>query len=190
MQIPLQISFRNMEPSPAVETKVKEQAEKLDQYFSRIMSCRVMIEAPDRHKRKGKLYHVRIEIGVPGKELIADRSPKEKHAHEDIYVAIRNAFDAARRQLQDYARKIDNRVKAHESPLHGKVIELYPKEGYGFIVTSDEQKIYFHDHSVTDGAFKKLKVGSEVRLMVAEAEGIKGPQASTVHVIGKHHIPG
>lgn len=188
MQIPVQISFRNIEPSPAVEARVRERVAKLDQFFDRIMSCRVMIEAPDRQKRKGKLYHVRIELGVPGKELVVDRSPKEKHAHEDVYVAIRDAFDAARRQLQDHARKLDDRIKTHAEPLHGKVIELHPDDGYGFVAASDGREIYFHEHSVIGGEFERLKIGSEVRLAVAEAEGINGPQASTVHVVGKHHI--
>jgi len=147
-----------------------------------------VIEAPERRRRKGKLYHVRVEIGVPGTELVANRHPKNKHAHEDVYVAVRDAFDAARRQLEDYGRKLSGRVKTHEAPLHGKVLRLFPYEGYGFVAASDGREVYFHKNSVLRQAFDSLEVGSEVRLVVAEREGAQGPQASTVDPIGKHHI--
>jgi ribosomal subunit interface protein len=190
MDIPLQISFRNMDRSETVEAKVRERAAKLESYFNHISSCRVVIEAPERRRRKGRLYHVRVEIGVPGTELVANRHPKDKHAHEDVYVAVRDAFDAARRQLEDYGRKLSGHVKAHEVPLHGKVLRLFPYEGYGFIAASDGREIYFHKNSVLGQAFDKLEVGSEVRLVVAERESAQGPQASTVDPIGKHHIVG
>jgi ribosomal subunit interface protein len=190
MDIPLQISFRNMDRSETVEAKVRERATRLETYFNHISSCRVVIEAPERRRRKGKLYHVRVEIGVPGTELVANRHPKNKHAHEDVYVAVRDAFDAARRQLEDYGRKLSGKVKAHEVPLHGKVVRLFPYEGYGFVAASDGREVYFHKNSVLRQAFDNLEVGSEVRLVVAERESAEGPQASTVDPIGKHHIVG
>ena len=190
MDIPLQISFRNMDRSEAVEAKVREKAAKLENYYSHISSCRVVIEAPERRRRKGKLYHVRVEIGVPGTELVANRHPKDKHEHEDVYVAVRDAFDAARRQLEDFARKQTGRVKTHEPALHGKVLRLFSQEGYGFIAASDGREIYFHRNSVVGQAFDGLEVGSEVRLVVAERESAEGPQATTVDPIGKHHLAG
>ncbi len=188
MDVPLQVSFRNLEHSDAVEARVREKAEKLEQYYGRITSCRVMIEAPERHRRKGKLYHVRLEINVPGDTVIVSRHPSEKQAHEDIYVAIRDAFNAARRQLEDHSRKQRGKVKTHEAPPHGKVTRLFSAEGYGFIEMPDGQEVYFHRNSVVNDGFAKLEPGSPVRLVVAEGESEKGPQASTVHVIGKHHI--
>ena len=94
------------------------------------------------------------------------------------------------RQLEDYARKLAGRVKTHEPPLHGKVVRLFPYEGYGFVAASDGREVYFHENSVLRQAFSKLEIGSEVRLVVAEREGAEGPQASTVDPIGKHHIVG
>jgi len=188
MDIPLQISFRNMDRSDAVEAKAREKAAKLEAFFDHITSCRVVVEAPERRHHKGKLFHVRIELGVPGKELVVSRHPKGKHAHEDVYVALRDAFDAARRQLEDYVRKSDGRVKSHEAPLHGKVVRLFPYEGYGFVAASDGREIYFHKNSVPQQRFDKLEVGQEVRLVVAEGESAQGPQATTVEPIGKHHI--
>ena len=120
MKIPLQITFRDMEPSEAVEAKIREKAAKLEQYYDGIMSCRVMVEAPHGHHHQGRLYQVRIDLGVPDDELVVTHAHHHKdHAHEDVYVAIRDAFDAARRQVQDYVKIRRGKVKAHEPPVQG-----------------------------------------------------------------------
>jgi ribosome-associated translation inhibitor RaiA len=113
MQIPLQISFGNMDPYPAVEAIVREKAAKLDRLFERIVSCDVTIEAPHRRQHKSKLYKVRIDIGMPGKDVHVNQEGPKNHAHEDINVAIRDAFDAAVRQLEDHARRLRGDVKSH-----------------------------------------------------------------------------
>jgi ribosomal subunit interface protein len=111
MQIPLQISFRNMDPSPAVEARIRKKAAKLERFHDRIIGCKVVVEAPHRHHHKGKLYSVRVDISVPRKDVVVDRAKPTNHAHEDIYVAIRDAFDAAARRLEDTARKMRGSVK-------------------------------------------------------------------------------
>jgi len=111
MQIPLQVTFRDMEHSDAVETRIREKADKLQRYYDRIMGCRVVVEMPQRHKHQGKLHSVRIDLTVPGAELVANHTQ-----HEDVYVAIRDAFDAMSRQLEDYARKQRGEVKTHAAP--------------------------------------------------------------------------
>lgn len=112
MEIPLQVSFKNMDHSDAVEERVREKAGKLEQYFSHLTSCRVVIEAPHRHHHKGKIYHVRIEMGVPRKsELVVSNETERNHAHEDVYVAIRDAFETAARRLQAYAGKMEGKAK-------------------------------------------------------------------------------
>lgn len=187
MQLPLQITFKNMDHSPAVEARIREKAAKLERFFDRINRCEVVVEAPHRHHRKGKLYQVSIDITVPpGHELVVNREHRKDHAHEDVNVAIRDAFDAAARQLEDYARRLRGDVKEHIPPLHGEVIRLFPD--HGFIETTYGQEVYFHRNSVVDDRFDSLEVGSEVRLAVAERESPKGAQATTVHPIGKHHI--
>ncbi|NIA71450.1 HPF/RaiA family ribosome-associated protein [Pelagibius litoralis] len=188
MQKPLEISFRNMDRSEAVATRVREKANKLEQFFGRITTCRVLVEASNRRHSKGNLYHVQIEVGVPGNQIVVNRNPKEKHAHEDVYVAVRDAFDAARRRLEDHSRRRAGKVKVHEVSPHGKVIRLFPYEGYGFIETSDGQEVYFHRNSLVGADFDALEVGQEVRLVLAEGESEKGSQASTVKLIGKHHL--
>ena len=186
MQLPLQVTFRNMEASEAVEQAVQEKAAKLERFYDRIMGCRVMVEAVTRRHHQGNLYRVRIDLTVPGRELVVSREPGLDHAHEDVYVAIRDAFDAIRRQLEDHARRRRHQVKRHEPPPHGRVSQLFPD--HGFIETPDGREIYFHRNSVLNGGFDHLQVGTEVAF--TEEEGIKGPQASTVRPLGKHHYVG
>jgi len=190
MQLPVQISFRGVAHSNAVEESIRERAGRLEQFYGRITSCRVMVETPHAHHHKGKLYHVRIDLTVPGAEMVVGRDPAAHHAHEDIYVAIRDAFDAARRQLEDHVRRARGDIKSHEVPPHGRVTKLFPKDGYGIIETPDGREIYFHRNSVVGDAFGHIKIGQEVRFVVAEGESEKGPQATTVHLVGKHHIVG
>jgi ribosomal subunit interface protein len=188
MQLPLQITFRHMNPSPQMEADIREKAEKLDQFYDQIMSCRVVVESHHQHHHQGNLYHVRVDVTVPGKELVASREPGQHHAHEDVYVAVRDAFDAIRRQLEDRARERRQDVKTHEPVPHGRISRLMPDEDYGRIETADGRDIYFHRNSVVNADFDKLEIGNEVRF--DEEAGDKGPQASTVHVVGKHHIVG
>jgi ribosomal subunit interface protein len=188
MQLPLEITFRNMERSEALENKVRERAEKLDRFADHIMSCRVVVEAPHKHHQKGNLYHVRIDITVPGKEIVVSREPDQHHAHEDANVAVRDAFDAARRQLEDYVGHHRGNVKAHEVSPHGHIATLFPAEDYGIIRTPDGREIYFHRNSVVDVDFAALTEGMSVHFH--EEMGENGPQASTVHIEGKHHTVG
>lgn len=182
MQQPLQITFRGMETSDAVEARVRALAAGFERFADRITTCHVTLQSPHQHHHQGQLFDVRIRIGVPGKEIVIDREGSQNHAHEDIYVALRDAFAAATRKLEDYERTRDHRARIHESEaIHGKVARLFPQDGYGFIETSDGLDVYFHEHSVLEGGFAKLEVGDEVRLDVSEDESDKGPQATTVY---------
>ena len=186
MELPLQITFRNMAPSPTIEAKVQEQSKRLDRYYNRITSCRVVIEAPHRHHNKGKLYRVVVELSVPDGKLVASREPDQRQEHQDPYVAVRDAFSAIKRQLDGYSTKRRGGVKTHEAPPHGRIVQLVPEKDFGLIETSDGREIYFHRNSVMEVPFDKLEVGTEVRF--AEETGEEGPKATTVHVVGKHHI--
>jgi len=110
---PVEVMFHNLQPSPAIEAKIRDRAARLDRFYDQIMSCRVAVEAAHRHHHKGNLYRIRIDLTVPDEELVVSRVPDDQQAHEDIYVAIRDAFDAMRRQLEDYARRRRGQVKRH-----------------------------------------------------------------------------
>lgn len=184
MKLPLQIAFHNMEPSEAIEKLVREKAAKLDQFYGGIMGCRVVVEAPHKHHERGNLYQVRIDVTVPNEEIVINREPSAHTDYKDLMVALRDAFDAARRQLEDYVRRHRGFVKTHEPSPHAKISKLVPGEDYGFLQTPDGREIYFHKNSVLHDAFDKLAVGTEVSF--AEETGRQGPQASTVKVVGRH----
>lgn len=179
MQIPLQITFRGIPHSDAVEAKIREKVSKLDRFHSHIMSCRVAVEAEHHHHHQGNQYHIRVDITTPRKELVISREHHDKQAYEDIYVAIRDAFDAATRQLEDYARIQRGKVKTHDLQSTGTVIRLLPEKNHGFIEAEDGREIYFHRNSVTKDGFDALSVGDEIRY-VEETDDL-GPQASIVY---------
>jgi cold shock CspA family protein len=170
-----------MDPSPALEARARELADRLEKFSSQIMHCHVVVEAPHRHKHQGELYDVRIDITVPGREIAIRRSGPANHAHEDPYVALRDAFKAARRQLQDYERERRQDVKTHVEVPHGRIRELDPERNFGRIEADDGRLIYFHRNSVLGARFEDLTTGTEVRF--SEESGDLGPQASTVHVL-------
>jgi ribosome-associated translation inhibitor RaiA len=115
MQTPLQITFRGFPSSEAVTARIRLKVRKLEQQFGRITSCRVVIEAPHQHKHIGKTYRVSIDLAIPGWEILANRDAGRNHAHEDVYVAIRDAFDAVGRRLQDHVRRSQGVEKRHEA---------------------------------------------------------------------------
>ena len=184
MQTPVQITFRGMDTSPAVEARIRDKVRKLETFHDRITSCRVVVEAPHRRHQKGKLFLVSIDVTVPGGELVVNTGKRFNHSHEDVYVALRDAFNAIRRQLEDHAREVRGQVKSHDVPPHGVILRLFPD--HGFIGTPEQGEIYFHRNSVVDGNFDHLAEGAEVRF--AATEGEKGLQATTVHVVGKQHV--
>jgi cold shock CspA family protein len=201
--IPTQITFRGLSHDAALEDEVRERVSWLEQFYTGIVRCRVLVEVPHRHRHDGRHFHVRIEVTVPGgAPIVVSHEPSlharlkdvedEAHHKEDeiesvhryARVAIDEAFDAARRRLEDFAREQRGTVKAHGVPAHGEVAELSKMDGYGFI-QAGEQRIYFNRASVLNDAFDDLAVGASVAFV--EEKGEKGPQASSVRVLGKHH---
>lgn len=116
MAASLQLTYHNMDPSAAVEKAVREKVDKLEQFSDQVTACHVTIGAPHKHHHKGKIYSVLIELHVPDTEIVVSRNPTENHAHEDVYVAIRDAFNSARRQLKEYEQRRRGKVKTHEPP--------------------------------------------------------------------------
>jgi cold shock CspA family protein/ribosome-associated translation inhibitor RaiA len=198
MLLPVQVTFRNIQDMAGLEEMVKKEAAKLERFYDRITSCRVVVERPQRAK-SGKLFHVRIDLGLPTGELVIKHTPtlhgtlqdikteKSRREAESVLVhktpqrAIREAFREMRRRLQDYSRRQEGFVKNIPKLAEGEVKEIFPKEGYGFLETTDDREIYFNEASVLHGHFDRLRAGTRVRF--AEEMGDKGPQASTVNVV-------
>lgn len=188
MQIPVDITFKEIGKSDALEARVREWVNKLERVYDRIVRCEVMIETPHRHHRNGRQFHVRVRLTVPGGEIVTSRDPGPDEAHEDAYVAIRDAFTAVRRQLEDHVRKTlkrgeQGRPLQRNGAAHGRVTYLDVQKDWGWIEPDDGRRIYFHRNSVL-GGIDQLAVGDEVRF--TEEDGNEGPQASTVDPIGTH----
>ena len=157
---PIQVTIRDMPGSLAVESHIRKKASKLDQFYHRIQSCRVVVDIPQKHKRQGKLFRVRIDLFVPGKDLVVNHK-----MDEDLYIAIRDAFHAAQRQLEDYASKRRGDVKHHRGLNFGYVKRLNSEEGYGFIQSSDGDEHYFSTSNAAHPSFAQLHVGDIVRFI-------------------------
>lgn len=182
MNVPIQVVFRNMDRSDALEQQILEKTEKLDKVYERIISCRVTLEIPHKHHSKGNQHEVTIDIAVPEKKIVVSRSASGSNGSKDVALgAFNEALDVAKRQLEDYARKRKGHVKIHEQPQPtAKITRLFVDEGYGFLETIDGREIYFHSNSVVNDKFDKLQVGTEVTYV--EQQGVDGPQASTVKI--------
>lgn len=185
MQIPPEVTFRGMDHSDAMEAKIRERAEKLERFYDRIMSCRVVVEAPHRNHHKGKIYHVSLDVTVPGSELVVNRDPGANHAHEDPYVAIRDAFEAMERKLEAFANKKRREVKTHAEEGYARVTLVHPEQDFGMLESIDGRSIYFHRHAVKNQDLEEIRSGDEVRFL--EEMGEEGPQAIVVRVIGEEH---
>jgi cold shock CspA family protein/ribosome-associated translation inhibitor RaiA len=204
MQLAPTITFRGVKRTTALETEILRRVRLLDTYYRGIMRCRVAVEFVQRHHEAGNRYRVRLELTVPGEEIVvsheaglhataqdveadrlskvAETDPERKHAR----VAIREAFDIARRQLQDYARRQRGAVKTAARQRRGRVSQLFPVDQYGYIEAEDGHQVYFQKNSVLKDAFERLAVDSSVSFV--EENGEKGPQASTVKLLHPRRV--
>lgn len=181
MQVPLQITFRNMEASEMIEADIRKRVDKLTSHHQEVISCHIVVEAPAPHHHKGGLYKTRIDITCPDGKFVINREPPAQHKeHEDVHVSLRDAFNAVERKLDEYSCKRKGEVKMHEEVPRGRISQLFPMEDYGTITTADDREIYFHRNSVLNMDFDSLAIGVMVRFH--EEDGDHGPQASTVKV--------
>jgi ribosomal subunit interface protein len=179
MQKELRLRWRNVMPSEAVEAHVRDEVKRLEKFHGRITGCEVTLESPSRHHRNGaQKFRVRIELTVPGGKVVVARDRARNEAQADLYLALRQAFREAKRQLQDRLGRHDARIAGHVEPPRATVAVLMPD--HGFLRTADGRELYFHERSVLRGAFARLRVGDAVRF--AEEAGEEGPQASTVEL--------
>ena len=177
MEIPINVTARRVELPPALEALIRRKAGKLERRFDRIIRCDVVVEGPGERHESGGPYDVRLDISVPGSELVVNQ-----RAAETLRGAIEAAFDAAERQVDEHSRKQRGEVKTAVHPPEGPVVGLFPAEGYGFIAADDGREIYFHKNAVLPPGFDEISVGSRVRFH--EEQGHEGPQASTVEILG------
>lgn len=188
MQVPLDITYRNVEKSNAINDLIHSKAEKLEDVCDHIIGCHVAVERAHTHPNHGSPYRVRLDVTVPpGHEIAVTKNPGEGVQYDSLESVIRDAFDAARRQLRDLTEQQQNRVKTHpEQAMGGVVTKLFPSENYGFAKMLDGREVYFHRNSVLHDDFDRLIVGAGVHFFLTE--GREGLQASTVRLVNKPGI--
>lgn len=174
---PVDILRNGILVTPEAETYLQERLAALDRFYQPILSKRIVFEGPVGHHQAGGPFAVNLYVDIPGRLITVTRQRSD-----DLHVAIRGAFDAAQRQLEDYARRQRPDLVPPEAPPRGHVVRLFPEAGYGFIAAPDGHELYFHRNSVLGDRFDEIEVGAEVRF--AEESGVNGPQASTVAFAG------
>lgn len=184
MKVPLEITYRGVEKTDAVEALIHEKVAKLEQVCDHISSCHIAIEKIHDRPSAGSPYRVRLDITVPpGHELVSENN-SEGNQYDSLDVVIRDAFKAARRQLKKLNERQHDKVKTHETEdTAGIITKLFADEGYGFLRSLEGREIYFHHNSVLHDDFDRLEIGTGVRFFVEQ--GDEGPQASTVQIIDK-----
>ncbi len=187
MESPVKIEFRDMPESAAVREAVEQHVAKLEERYGRVTTGRVVVKGPGEHHHTSGHYEVNVRLALPdGKEINVERTPPADQRYADPTFALNNAFKRARRQLQDKVRRLQGQVKQHEEQPTGTVMRIDPSGEFGFIELRDGQEIYFHRNSVLEAGFPRLAVGSLVTF--TQSQGEKGPQASTVKLLGKHNM--
>ncbi len=163
MQTEPTIVFENMDSSDFVRARIGREVARLERFFGRGTSCRVVIRAPAADRAKGGPYSVRVHIEMPGqRSVVVSRLPPARRTLVDPHVAIHEAFKTARRQLQDQVGLLRGEVKVHDEQGGGTVTEFYPDEGYGLITTDEGDEIHFDRSSLSPGAFDALRQGAQV----------------------------
>jgi len=182
MMLPLQITTHDVPCTDFLKQYIQGRFDKLQQFCSSLVSCRVDIDMPHMHKYSGRLINVSVSMLVPEGTMTVNR-----HASDDVYAAVRDAFEAASDRLEDRLRQKESLGKSNDDLMQGRVGRIFEYDGYGFIETQDGREYFFSRDSVTDsGGFSKIKRGTEVQFL--DGAGVDGFQArrvssSTVHAM-------
>jgi len=120
MEVPAQVTFRGFEPTKGLKAHIQKKAQALEKFCNRITRCRVMVEQSCRRHQTGNLFHLRIDVTLPGTELVVRRDPAEDASHEDLRAAVRDAFDAAARKIENYVKRRFN----HRHPPRSHWVEF------------------------------------------------------------------
>jgi cold shock CspA family protein/ribosome-associated translation inhibitor RaiA len=187
MQTPVEIDFQGLQANEQLRSCVTKNISTLEQRFGRITACRVVIKGPSERHRKGGAFDISIRLSLPqGREVDIARSEKAWADNRllDPVVAVNDAFKRARRRLQDHARRMQGHVKSREALPVATVKRFNAAGGFGFLETADGREVYFHKNSILDDSIRDVMPGTRVTFF--EEMGDKGPQASTVKVLGKH----
>lgn len=179
MQIEPIISYQNLDHSPAVEELVHTRIKALEKRYERITGCEVTLDAPQKKKRHGRVFRVRLYLRLPGPDLSFSRAVSQGSAQDDLMLAVNRAFSAAEKAVKKRKKvRVGIEVKHHPPVLHGEIIELEPELGHGWVRADNGHRIYFQRDSMTSNDWNRLKTGKRLRFRALEGE--KGPYATAV----------
>lgn len=186
--LPVDISYRFVEKTDALEQLIYEKIGKLEEVCDHIMGCHVAVEKNHDNPSSGSPYRVRIDLTVPpSHELAVSKSPDRGVQYQSLESVIRDTFEAARRQLVELVQRQRNEVKTHpQQEMTAIVVRLFPEEGHGFLKTLDGEEIYFHQGSVLNNDFDRLEIGTGVRFFAHQHNDL--PEASTIQIVSKPGI--
>lgn len=191
MQVPLEIAFHGVAPSPWAEQEIRERVAHLQRIYGRLVSCRVRVDKREKKHNDAIPPVVRIELGVPGKpDLVVTHEPEHllrKFQAPDLRNAIHEAFRIAERQLADLKEERTDRVRHRRDAggetgpsRSGQVAQIHRQDGYGFVMSSEGGLIYFNRADVIEGDFDALKIGVEI--FYQEDASDTGPLATDIRV--------
>lgn len=189
MQVPLELTYRDVEKTDALDSLVNEKVAKLERLSGGMLnSCHIAIEKIHDRPSSGSPYRVRIDMTMPpGHELVAESNPVENNQYVEVDTVIRDAFSKAERQVKALKQQQRESDKAQDhqqaEDTTALVTQIFRDEGYGFLKTLDGGEVYFHRNSVLHDDFDRLEIGTGVRCFVQQGE--QGPQASTVKIVDK-----
>lgn len=185
MNIPLEVSYRGVEKTDALEALIQEKVSKLEEVCDHISRCQIAIEKAHTNPSSGSPYRVRIDLTVPpGHELAAVKNPDDGTQYIPLEAVIRDTFEAARRQLQELSARQRNEVKTHaQQSITAVVTQLFPEQDYGLIKSLDGQDIHFDRSSMLHDDFEWMEIGTGVQFFLVETEA--GPRAVNVKIISK-----
>jgi ribosome-associated translation inhibitor RaiA/cold shock CspA family protein len=192
VQRPLQISYKGLASSPALDELIRERVAELERLHSRIVGCRVVVEVPHRGAESAKVpIGVTVEVEVPNRSLVIGKDFQERHeAKRDHAAPLNAAFDAVERQLERINDFQHGDVRRHAATGQtGMVVRLFPDQNYGFVELDNSTELYFTRNAVAGGSFDELSVGMMVIVTPATDEGPMGPQASSVRLFDKSRTP-
>lgn len=186
MQIPVELTFEGMEPSPEVARRVQTEASHLDRFHRRVQSIRVVLSKPPRHAGRGAEFDIHIHMTIQNTPtLTVEHAPEQPGPRDDPLKPVAEAFAAAEIQLKRTLHQVYLKTRwLRDVPPYGRVTKLFPEAGYGLILTADGDEIYFDRNSVLKPGFDWLSIGVEVRFSVRMS--LDGPYASSVLAVGEH----
>jgi cold shock CspA family protein len=181
MPILLQVTFRGSDPSDAMESVIRHRVSRLERFSDRITRCDVTVDVPHQHRHRSNHYSLYVDIATASGNIAVKRDPPRDGWAEDLPSVVSDTFDSATRQLEEHAQRQPGNMNGDEPHTPpGRVTQLFPGDGYGFLTTAEGVQVYFNESSLVDAKLASLSVGTEVCFTLAPEDGDEVSRAASV----------